>query len=69
MYSLTQAGSLGQMFGLFLIFTGLTQEQAEAGVAALYVLGGILTHVVAFGTAWYGRYRRGDITIFGFRKQ
>ena len=68
MYSLTQAGNLTAFAGLvvFLVrqFLGfeIVQEDVQKGIEAVVLLVGIVT-------SWIGRYRKGDLTLGGFKRQ
>ena len=61
--SLTIKGLIVMIFGLLLKYleVELPIESLNIFVEVLLTLGGALT-------AWYGRYRKGDITILGTRK-
>jgi hypothetical protein len=66
--SLTQKGNIGQMVSFFLVLTGMSKEDAEAGAGAVFIVIGIIAHMLTWATTWYGRYRHGDIDILGFKK-
>lgn len=68
MFSLTQGGNVGQFIGMVLVLTGMSQEEAVAGAVTLQAGFGILVYVGSFIAAWIGRFRKGDITLAGFRK-
>jgi len=68
LYSLTQKGNVGQLLGMILVLTGMSEEEAKAGAITLETAFGILVYVAAFIASWIGRYRKGDITFFGKRK-
>jgi hypothetical protein len=67
-FSLTQAGNYGQFIAMALIMTGMSKEDAEVGSAALATAFGVFTYLISWGTAWYGRYRQGDVTVLGVKK-
>lgn len=67
MFSLTQAGNYGQFISMALIMTGMNKEDAEAGSAALITALGIGAYLISWASAWYGRYRKGDVTVLGFK--
>lgn len=67
-YSLTQAGNLGQILSFILVMTGMSKEEADGGVAAVLITVGIVGHLVSFVAGWIGRFRKGDVTLTGFRK-
>ena len=65
-FSLTQGGNLLALAGfIVMIARHYRFEIAESEVVA--VLGGIVA-VAGVLTSWYGRFRRGDLTVGGFRK-
>ena len=68
MFSLTQAGNYGQFISMMLIMTGMNKEEAESGSAALVTVFGIGCYLISWASAWYGRYRSGEVTVLGFRK-
>jgi hypothetical protein len=68
MFSLTQGGNVAQFIGMLLTLTGMSKEEAEAGAVTLQAAFGILVYVGGFLAAWIGRWRKGDITLAGFRK-
>ena len=68
MFSLTQGGNVGQFIGMVLMLTGMGKEEAEAGAITLMGAFGILVYVGGFIASWIGRFRKGDITLAGFRK-
>lgn len=60
-YSMTISGILIAIIGPVLVNVGLSESCSSEVTAYLPVLiGGII--------AWIGRYRKGDITVGGFRK-
>lgn len=63
MLSLTQAGVYVNVIVLLLqIFNvNIAPEEVQKFAEAILV-------VVGLGMAWYGRYRKGDLTKLGFRK-
>lgn len=67
-FSLTQAGNYGQFIAMVLVMTGMNQEDAQAGSAALVTAFGVFAYLVSWGAAWYGRYRKGDVTVLGVKK-
>jgi len=65
-YSLTQSGNLGAIIGVVMLILNHYQVNiAEAEVTAL--IAGVLS-VLGILTSWLGRYRKGDLTVGGFRK-
>ncbi len=68
MYSLTQGGNVGQMISFILVLIGMGNEEAEAGASALITSVGVIIYIASFVTAWIGRWRKGDITLAGFKK-
>ena len=60
--SLTQVGVYVSIIGFAVQFFKLNigSEEITQAVTAVITL-------VGLGTAWYGRYRRGDLTIAGFK--
>lgn len=69
-YSMTQAGNLVTIITTVAALIGVTVD--PAAVSACLNVG---TAVTALGTilvgaaiSWYGRYKKGDITLGGFRK-
>lgn len=68
MYSTTQFGSLGQIVSMALILAGFSKEDADLQAASVLVTIGLIGHIVSFVIAWYGRWKKGDINIFGFKK-
>jgi ABC-type Mn2+/Zn2+ transport system permease subunit len=61
MFSLTQAGNLTAIAGILGSILDIPATEIETIVASLVTVIGILL-------SWYGRFRKGDITILGFRK-
>ena len=64
-YSLTQFGNLVKLISAVLVFVGftITPEQQQA----LVVVAGLVGELIGFGMSWYGRYRKGDVHILGFK--
>lgn len=65
-FSLTQAGNLTALVGLISLIVSLmgleiTNEEIQIIISSIINLVGI-------GMSFYGRYRKGDLTIEGFRK-
>ena len=61
MYSLTQSGILVAVVGTLLVNFGFSEVCSnEIITIAPTLVGGVI--------AWIGRWRKGDITIAGFRK-
>jgi len=65
-YSLAQAGNVTALAGILvtiLNYYGYTilQTELEAIIGAIVVIVGIII-------SWVGRYRKGDLTVAGFRK-
>lgn len=69
MFSLTQAGNYGQFISMLLIMTGMNKEEAETGSAALITAFGVGTYLISWASAWYGRYRHGDVSVLGVVKE
>lgn len=69
MFSLTQGGNVGQFIGMLLMLTGMSKEEAAAGAMTLQAAFGILVYVGGFIASWIGRWRKGDISFFGWRKK
>lgn len=67
MFSLTQAGNYGQFISMMLIMTGMNKEEAESGSAALVTAFGVGCYLISWVSAWYGRYRQGDVTVLGLK--
>ena len=62
-FSLTQSGNLVVLLGFILKVLGVeigTEEVTKFVEAALVLIGLIVS--------WVGRWRKGDLTILGFRK-
>lgn len=66
MYSLTQAGNIGQLIGLVLSLFG-HNVAPEAIDGFLTVLGAIIS-IGGLAVSWIGRYRKGDVTLGGWKK-
>jgi len=58
MFSLTQSGVYLTAIATFL---GVTQDEVSGFTTTVVAIVGLIM-------AWYGRYRKGDVTFFGFRK-
>ena len=66
MYSLTQAGNITALAGvLALILKAFNVDIAESEIVTL--LSGIVA-VLGIVISWVGRYRKGDLTLGGFKK-
>ena len=66
-YSMTQGGNLmviASFISLVLRQTGIIEIESEQILQVLE--GGVM--LVGVVTSWVGRYRRGDVTLGGFRK-
>lgn len=66
MYSLTQGGNLAVILGLVMLILkyyhiNIAQEEVQNLLG--FVLGAIGVLV-----SWYGRYRKGDLKLSGFRQ-
>lgn len=61
-FSITQAGVYASMIGLVLSFfkVNIGTEELTQFITAILTVGGLVT-------AWYGRYRKGDLTVLGSR--
>lgn len=65
-YSITQGGNIGQAISMILVLIGYSSpEEAEAASMSVLTTIGIFTYVISLATSWYGRFRKGDINIFG----
>ena len=65
-FSLTQKGNLVAVAGLTsMVLHHYRIDIAEDEIVA--VLGGIIT-AIGIIVSWIGRYRKGDLTLGGFRK-
>ncbi len=65
-YSLTQGGNLAVILGMvMLVLKYFNINIAEEEIQIL--IGGILA-VAGVVVSWVGRFRKGDLTIGGFRK-
>jgi len=61
-FSLTQGGILVAVIGTLLVNVGFSEACSNEIIANIpLIIGGI--------TAWIGRYRQGDITLAGFKKE
>ena len=62
-FSATQAGNYAALLGfvLTLLKVNIGNEELTQAVSAVLVLAGL-------GTSWYQRFKRGDLTLGGFRK-
>jgi hypothetical protein len=66
MYSTTQTGNLVALAGLLATVlnyfnVNITSDELQALIGAAAILVGVVT-------SWVGRYKKGDLTIGGFRK-
>lgn len=70
-YSLTQAGNLGQLVSVILLIVGFTKDPGEAQTTAEAIVTtiGAIGYIFSFLSAWIGRYRAGDVTPLGFKKE
>ena len=67
-YSTTQGGHVIMLISaLVVIFGGkpFTPEESNA----LILVFGMLGQLVGWLVAWWGRYRKGDVNIIGFKKE
>ncbi len=64
MFSITQAGVYASTIGAVLTFfhINIATPEIQSFLEAAITIGGLLV-------AWYGRYRKGDLTIVGTRKK
>lgn len=64
MYSLTQTGNIvsAVMFFVNILNINVSGTEVETIVTATVGIVGVLI-------SWYGRYRKGDITLAGFHKE
>lgn len=62
-FSLTQSGVYVSLLGFLVKILGL-----NIGTEELTSLVEAVLTIVGLGMAWYGRYRRGDLTALGSRK-
>jgi len=62
-FSLTQAGvyaaAIGALLNIFNV--NIATEEVQSLIEAIFTIGGLII-------AWYGRYRKGDITVLGLRR-
>lgn len=66
-YSLTQTGNLTAFIGVLYII--LQKIGIDVGQSELEQVAGAVVVIVGIITSWVGRYRKGDLTISGFRKK
>lgn len=67
-YSVTQLGNVIKLISAILVVMGanpLSEEEANAIIITI----GLIGEAIGFLTSWFGRYRKGDLTIGGFRKE
>lgn len=64
-YSLTQGGIIAAVAGIFLVQFGFSDTCSNEVITKLLPVIGALPGVA---TAWIGRWRKGDITLGGFKK-
>jgi len=67
MYSATQASHVVQLISAALVIFGgnaFSPEEANSLVVTI----GIIIGGVSWVTAWWGRHRKGDLTVAGFKK-
>ncbi len=65
-YSLTQAGNIAALVGFAMLVIqwfklDVPEVEIKTVIEAVVVLAGIIA-------SWIGRFRKGDLNIFGFRK-
>lgn len=65
-YSVTQGGNLAVIIGMIMLVLkyfniNIAQEELQTLAGGILAILGVLV-------AWYGRYRKGDLTVGGFRK-
>jgi len=66
-YSMTQGGNLAVIIGMIMLVLKYFNVQiAEEEIQIL--IGGVLA-VVGVVVSWYGRFRKGDLTVGGFRRK
>lgn len=66
MYSTTQAGNLAIIAGAIALI--LAKFGYSIGSDEIQLLIGAVLIVGAAGVSWYKRYKKGDLTLGGFRK-
>ena len=64
MFSVTQIGVYASAIGAILTFfhVNISTPEIQQALEAVLTIGGLVV-------AWYGRYRKGDLTIVGTRKK
>lgn len=65
-YSTTQATNIASLAGTIVLLLSLFKVNVGAGEVQA-VLGAALT-LYGIGANWYHRYKKGDVTLGGFRK-
>ena len=66
MYSTTQAGNIAAFIGVAVIL--LRHFNVDITEEELQTLAGAVLSFVGIITSWIGRYRKGDLSLSGFRK-
>ncbi len=67
MYSLTQSGNIVAFAGTISLI--LKAFNIDIAPGELETALGALASLIGIAISWYGRYRQGDLTVGGFRKQ
>lgn len=64
MFSMTQSGNIvaAIMFFVNILQINVSGSEVESIVTAIMGITGVLV-------SWYGRYRKGDLTLAGFHKE
>lgn len=66
-YSVQQITRIMQLVSLVLVVCGFNPLDQES-MSALVIVSGILLEGIAFVIGWIDRYKKGDITLAGMRK-
>lgn len=67
-YSATQASHIVQLISAAMVILGAKAFSPEEANALVVVIG-IIAGAVSWITAWWARYRAGDLTIAGVKKE
>ena len=66
-YSMTQAGNVVKLVSGLLVLFGAHPFSEEETNAVIVVIG-LIGEAVGFVVSWWGRYRKGDVNVVGFRR-